>query len=37
VHVRSTVGRGSEFELVLPASAPEPGSALPSDRQATAR
>jgi signal transduction histidine kinase len=37
VHVRSTLGRGSEFELVLPASAPEPGSALPSDRQATAR
>ena len=35
VRVRSTVGRGSEFELVLPAAATRPGVALPSDRQAT--
>ncbi len=34
VHVRSSVGRGSEFELVLPASAAHPGLALPSDRRA---
>jgi len=35
VRVRSTVGRGSEFELVLPAATTRPGVALPSDRQAT--
>jgi signal transduction histidine kinase len=34
VHVRSTVGVGSEFELILPASSATPGSAVPSDRQA---
>jgi signal transduction histidine kinase len=34
VHVRSTVGAGSEFELVLPASTATPGSVAPSDRQA---
>ncbi len=32
VQVRSTVGRGSEFELVLPASNSHPGFALPVDR-----
>ncbi len=32
VQVRSTVGRGSEFELVLPASNSHPGFALPADR-----
>ena len=29
VHVRSTAGYGSEFELVLPASNSHPGFALP--------
>jgi signal transduction histidine kinase len=33
VHVRSTVGVGSEFELILPASTMPPGSPPPSDRQ----
>src|SRR5260370_39521959 len=37
VRVRSTVGRGSEFELVLPAATTRPGVALPSDRQGTPR
>jgi two-component system OmpR family sensor kinase len=34
VHVRSTVGVGSEFELILPASTAVQGSVAPSDRQA---
>jgi signal transduction histidine kinase len=37
VHVRSTVGQGSVFELVLPTSPTAPGLALPSARQATPR
>jgi signal transduction histidine kinase len=35
VRVHSTVGRGSVFELLLPASATSSGSVLPLDRQAT--
>jgi signal transduction histidine kinase len=34
VHVRSTVGVGSEFELILPASTAMPGSPAPAERQA---
>jgi signal transduction histidine kinase len=34
VHVQSTVGRGSVFELFLPVSAAWPGSGLPLDRRA---
>jgi signal transduction histidine kinase len=34
VHVRSTVGVGSEFELILPASTAAPGFVTPPDRQA---